>query len=74
MDALVQSANKLKELGASGEQIFIGDILDPTGSDLLDKAVAGCDALIIATSAVPKIQPLSLIKVRITSQVSVRKL
>ena len=58
----LQSAKQLKGFGANDDQILVGDILDASGSALLDKAVAGCDALVIATSAVPKIKPLSLIK------------
>ncbi len=58
----MQSAKQLKEYGAKDNQVFVGDIL-VSGSGLLDRAIEGCDALVIATSAVPKIKPLSLIPV-----------
>ena len=61
MDCL-QSAKQLKDWGASDNDIFVGDIVT-SGSALLEKAVEGADALVIATSAVPQIKPLSLIKV-----------
>ena len=60
--ACVQSAKQLKDWGASDGDIFVGDIVT-SGSGLLEKAVVGADALVIATSAVPQIKPLSLIKV-----------
>jgi glutamyl-tRNA reductase len=64
-----------KNLGASDEQIVVGDILGSNGVAILDKALAGADALVIATSAVPKIKPLSLIPVifaKITGKEGVR--
>lgn len=41
----------------------------------LQQSLAGCDALVIATSAVPQLKPLSLVKVfwaKITGQEGVR--
>ncbi|GAB4818937.1 hypothetical protein N2152v2_005983 [Parachlorella kessleri] len=56
------SAKQLKEWGANDDEILVGDILT-SGSGLLDRAMEGADALVIATSAVPQIKPLSFIKV-----------
>ncbi|KAL4420164.1 hypothetical protein ABPG77_008300 [Micractinium sp. CCAP 211/92] len=57
-----KSAAQLRGWGASDEQIVMGDLLE-SGEEVLSKAMAGADALVIATSAVPKIKPLSLIPV-----------
>lgn len=57
-----KSAAQLRGWGASDEQIVTGDLLE-SGEEVLGKAMAGADALVIATSAVPKIKPLSLIPV-----------
>ena len=57
----MQSAQQLRQLGASGEQIVVGDLLER--GEVLDQAMEGADALVIATSAVPQIKPLSLIPV-----------
>eukprot|EP00638_Chattonella_subsalsa_P010948 CAMPEP_0117790734 /NCGR_PEP_ID=MMETSP0948-20121206/8441_1 /TAXON_ID=44440 /ORGANISM="Chattonella subsalsa, Strain CCMP2191" /LENGTH=298 /DNA_ID=CAMNT_0005620659 /DNA_START=158 /DNA_END=1054 /DNA_ORIENTATION=+ len=58
-----KSANKLKKavggLSDGKGKIVFGNIADP---DSVKAAVAGCDAIIIATSAVPKIKPLSIAK------------
>lgn len=59
-----KSANKLKKviggsISGNGKIVF-GDISDPAS---LETAMQGCDALVIATSAVPKILPLSIAKV-----------
>ena len=43
-------------------QLFAGDILE--GTDALKKSLQKADAMIIATSAIPEIRPLSLIRVR----------
>ena len=43
-------------------QLFAGDILEGTGA--LKKSLQGADAMIIATSAIPEIRPLSLVRVR----------
>ena len=43
-------------------QLFAGDILE--GTDALKKSLQGADAMVIATSAIPEIRPLSLIRVR----------
>ncbi|KAL4428142.1 hypothetical protein ABPG75_002231 [Micractinium tetrahymenae] len=57
-----KSAAQLRGWGASDEQIVMGDLLE-NGQEVLSKAMEGADALVIATSAVPKIKPLSLIPV-----------
>jgi hypothetical protein len=70
-----KSAKQLKGWGATDDQIFMGDILSENGDAVLQKAIQGCDALVIATSAVPKIKPFSLVKVmwaKITKQEGVR--
>jgi nucleoside-diphosphate-sugar epimerase len=64
-----------KNLGASDEQIVVGDILGSDGASVLDQAMRGADRLVVATSAVPKIKPLSLIPVilaKITGKEGVR--
>ena len=43
-------------------QLFAGDILE--GTDALKKALQEANAMIIATSAIPEIKPLSLIRVK----------
>ena len=54
------AANKLaKKTGAPLGQILVGDILDPGA---LDSAMEGVDALVIITSAVPKIKKRSIVK------------
>lgn len=63
----------LKKSGAAPEQVIVGDIMESPA--VLDRAMAGADALVIATSAVPKIKPLSLIPVilaKITGKEGVR--
>lgn len=70
-----KSAEQLKGWGASEEQIVMGDILREGGEAALQRAVEGADALVIATSAVPKIKPLSLIPVllaKVTGKQGVR--
>jgi len=58
-----KSANNLKKkTGASDDQIALGNALD---KDSVKSALEGCDAMVIATSAVPKIKPLSILKVLI---------
>jgi len=57
------SASKLKEFGATEDQIVVGDILGENGKATLEKAMAGSQKLVIATSAVPQIKKLSLIPV-----------
>jgi len=55
-----KSADKLqKTTKSSADQVLIGDIADKAS---IEKALSGCDAMIIATSAVPKIKPLSIAK------------
>ena len=55
-----KAAQQLREGGAT---VFVGDLLNSNGPALLEEAFQGADRLVIATSAVPKIKPLSLIPV-----------
>ena len=48
---LARSPSKIEELFGSTEGFVIGDITDKSS---LDPAISGCDALVILTSAVPK--------------------
>ena len=48
---LARSSKKIKELFGSTEDFFIGDIKDQSS---LEPALQGCSALVILTSAVPK--------------------
>lgn len=70
-----KSAQQLRGWGAADDQIIMGDILQDGSSVVLKRAMQGADALVIATSAVPKIKPLSLIPVmlaKITKKEGVR--
>lgn len=70
-----KSAAQLRGWGASDGQILSGDLLKEGGEGVLQKAVEGADALVIATSAVPVIKKLSLIPVllaKITGKQGVR--
>jgi NAD(P)-dependent dehydrogenase (short-subunit alcohol dehydrogenase family) len=58
-----EGAEKLREFGACEDSIVVGDILSDDGADVLASAFEGADRLVICTSAVPKIKPLSLIPV-----------
>jgi len=58
-----QSAEKLKEYGASDDQIVMCDILGENGQNILDKTISNADKLVICTSAVPEIIKFSLIPV-----------
>jgi hypothetical protein len=74
MTCFLQSADKLKQLGCSEDSIVEADI-GKASSQQLQQSLAGCDALVIATSAVPQLKPLSLVKVfwaKITGQEGVR--
>ena len=57
----VQSAEKLQGEGVPAEKLYVGDIVK--GTEELKRSLAGADALVIATSAVPQIKPLSLLTV-----------
>ena len=57
----MQSAKKLEAEGVPSDTLFIGDIVE--GTRELQRALQGADALVISTSAVPQIKPLSIIKV-----------
>ncbi|GFR50997.1 hypothetical protein Agub_g13323 [Astrephomene gubernaculifera] len=56
------SKPKLTQLGLPDAAIYEADI-SSGGADAFARAFAGCDALIIATSAVPVLKPLSLLRV-----------
>ena len=60
----MQGKQKLEAEGVPAEQIFAGDIVE--SNEVLERSLQGADALIIATSGVPQIKPLSLIGVRNT--------
>lgn len=57
------SAKQLREWGATDDQIFVGDIVREGGEKVLAEALEGADRLVVCTSAVPKIKPLSLVPV-----------
>jgi len=57
----LQGKQKLEGEGVPAGQIFAGDIVE--GREALEKSLQGADALLIATSGVPQIKPLSLIGV-----------
>lgn len=48
-----KSAKPLKKAGATEEQIKFGDILDVPS---LKEAMKGCDAVVLCTSATPKVR------------------
>ncbi|BDA46321.1 probable protein TIC 62, chloroplastic at C-terminar half [Coccomyxa sp. Obi] len=56
-----KSAEKLQGEGVPADKLYVGDIVN--GTEELKKSLAGSDALVIATSAVPQIKPLSLLTV-----------
>ena len=58
----MQGKQKLQAEGVPAEQIFAGDIVE--SREVLERSLQGADALVIATSGVPQIKPLSLIGVR----------
>lgn len=70
----LQSKGKVVGLGVKEGQVYFADV--SAGSpDSYAKAFAGADALVLATSGVPKLKPLSLIKVfwaKLTGQQGVR--
>lgn len=60
--SVLQGKQKLQAEGLPAEQIYAGDIVE--SREVLGRALQGADALVIATSGVPQIKPLSLIGVR----------
>ncbi|CAN0290128.1 unnamed protein product, partial [Discosporangium mesarthrocarpum] len=54
-----KSKSKLEKLGLASEDILIADVTDPP---TLATAMEGIDAVILCTSAVPKIYPFSIVK------------
>lgn len=58
-----KAAAQLKEMGAGADQVVVGDILQSGGEAMLAEALAGAEALMVCTSAVPEIKKLSLIPV-----------
>ena len=57
----LQAVKKLEAEGIPADQLFAGDIVEDAAA--LKKSLRGADALVIATSGVPQIKPLSLIGV-----------
>ena len=53
----------LKAVGASDDEVCVADVADESA---LATAMAGCDAVVLCTSAVPAIKPLSLMKTMAT--------
>ena len=53
----------LKAVGASDDEVCVADIADEKS---LAAAMTGCDAVVLCTSAVPAIKPLSLMKTMAT--------
>ena len=47
----------LRKVGAGDDDIVRGDVMD---TDVLAGAMAGCDGVVLCTSAVPQIKPLSI--------------
>jgi len=54
-----KSVKQLRKCGANPEEIIKADV---TNKDELVNAMKGVDAIVLCTSAVPKIKPLSLVK------------
>ncbi|MDJ0719094.1 MAG: SDR family oxidoreductase [Prochloraceae cyanobacterium] len=50
---LARNEDKVKEIWASTDDFYFGNIKDKT---TIEKAISGCDALVILTSAVPQIK------------------
>jgi hypothetical protein len=70
----VQSKSKVTSAGISDSAVFIADISGPSAASLA-AALDGADALVIATSGIPQIRPLSILKVlwaKVTKQEGVR--
>ena len=70
-----KSAAQLRGWGAAEDQVVLGDLLQEGGAAALAHVLEGAEALVIATSAVPKIKPLSLIPVlwaKVTGATGVR--
>lgn len=66
--ACAQSGKRLEAEGVPSGALYCGDILKDSGA--LERALQGADALVIATSAVPQIKPLSVAKARRSSHLS----
>ena len=56
-----KAAKALRKAGAAGDEIVKGDVTDAT---VLAGAMAGCDSVVLCTSAVPQIKPLSIVRLR----------
>jgi uncharacterized protein YbjT (DUF2867 family) len=54
-----KAAKALKKAGAANDEIVRGDVTD---ANVLVGAMAGCDSVVLCTSAVPQIKPLSIVK------------
>ena len=55
-----KAVKQMKKMGASAEQIVRADT---TVEAEVTSAMEGCDAVILCTSAVPAIKPLSIVKI-----------
>ena len=53
----------LTAVGATSDEVIVADVADESA---LATAMAGCDAVVLCTSAVPAIKPLSLMKTMAT--------
>ena len=56
-----KAAKALRKAGAAGDEIVRGDVTDAT---VLAGAMAGCDGVVLCTSAVPQIKPLSIVRLQ----------
>ncbi len=56
-----QSEKRLELEGVPSSSLYVGDLMKDTGA--LERSLEGADALVIATSAVPQIKPMSVAKV-----------
>ena len=54
-----KAAKALRKAGAASDDIVRGDVTDAT---VLASAMAGCHSVVLCSSAVPKIKPLSIVK------------
>ena len=58
-----KAAKALRKAGAAGNEIVRGDVKDAT---VLAGAMAGCDSVVLCTSAVPQIKPLSIVRLQVS--------
>lgn len=65
-----KAQKKLRKVGAAAEDILVGDV---TNEQDVARAMQGCDAVVLCTSAVPRIQPWSIAKLLFKKQILRRK-